>query len=197
MVWRNLPDHIWMRRLMNALAAVFSWKAYKMSYSGPFAFKLRPSNFSEPKVFRDLMKKATYFNIFFTYCGMIILSFAGLIDLDWGTQLYIMMIENLIISVIMICVGLWEVKECERTYLSDELSKKNKRFNVMSVLEDDSVPEFSKTKEHLLAETDKNNSIFITHKFDELIQDFGGRMCKSFNGIEFRDMEKVNDPREL
>ena len=56
MIWRNRPDHIWVRRLMNALAAVFSWKAYKLSYSALFAFKLRPATFTDPKVFRDMQR---------------------------------------------------------------------------------------------------------------------------------------------
>ena len=75
---------------MNGLAAVFSWKAYKLSYSALFAFKLRPATFTSPKVFRDMQRKATYFNIAFTYSGMILLAVVGMIDLDWGTQLYML-----------------------------------------------------------------------------------------------------------
>ena len=192
MKWRNLPKHIWVRRLMNGLSLVFTWKSYKLSYSGFYGFKLRPAVFSQPKVFRDLLRKGTYYHIAFVYAPMIILNLVGLIDLDWGTQLYIMMIENIIIAIIMISVGLWENKKCDTHYLSDDMNRQNKRqFNVMSALEDDSLPEFSKTKEHLLAETDKNNSIFLTHKFDELINDFGGRLCKSFNGFELTENERV------
>ena len=47
-----------------------------------------------------------------------------------------------------------------------------KGFNVMSVLEEESggMPEFQKTKDHLLKgmEVD-NNEMFVQHKFEELL----------------------------
>ncbi len=141
------------------------------------------------------MRKATYFNIVFTYAGLIALNCIALIDLDWGTQLYISAMENVIIAIVMIIVGLWEIRKCDKVYLNEEVyKKKNRRFNLMSGLEDEDVADMSKTKERLLAETDKN-SIFLNHKFEELIHDFGGRMCKSFGGFELTD--RVSDPREV
>ena len=123
MAWRNNEKHIWARRLMNVLAALFSWKAYKLSYCGFFGFRLRPATFSNPKVFRDLMRKAVYFNIVFTYMGVIILNVYGMIDLNWGRQMYIMMIENTFIAALMIVIGLWEAKKCDTTYLADPKPK--------------------------------------------------------------------------
>ena len=67
----------------------------------------------------------------------------------------------------------------------------------MSVLDDDSLPEFSKTKEMLLGDPEKQNSLFVTHKFHEIIHDFGGRMCKSFHGFAFKTQEKEEDPRQI
>ena len=38
--------------MMNVLGAV-SWKSYKLSYSGCWAYKLTPAHFSEPKRFHQ------------------------------------------------------------------------------------------------------------------------------------------------
>lgn len=35
---------------------------------------------------------------------------SGLVDLEWGTQLYITMIETLILSIFNIVAGAWELK---------------------------------------------------------------------------------------
>lgn len=197
--WRNHPDHIWARRLMNILGFLISWKAYKLAYSSNFAIRLTPAKFMNASNYRKYMKNMVIYNLVTTYGGVIILNFVGVIDFDWGTQLYIMMIENMVISVIMIGCLIWETKKCETDYIIDySRSKKSGKFNVMSVLDecdDDGGVEVSKTKEMLLAGNDKRNDIFITHKFEELVKDFGGRLARSFGGYDLLD--KVPDPRKV
>ena len=65
------------------------------------------------------------------------------------------------------------------------------KMNVMSALDDIDGPKFSNTREHLLSANEQNR-LFTERKFDELIEDFGERKCKSFNDLN-RDC--TEDPR--
>jgi hypothetical protein len=47
------------------------------------------------------------------------MNFVGLIDMDWGTQLYICFIENLIISLLLAGLGWWEQYMLRKKYLMD------------------------------------------------------------------------------
>lgn len=138
--------------------------------------------------------KALLFNAAFTSGPVVILCFVGLVDLSWGTQLYIQMIENFIIFTGMTIVCLWEQRMQQRSYLHDKKYEpiRPAGWKEMCVLEDD-MPEFSKTREQLLKQEEKH-SVFVEHKFDELIKMFKGRMCKSFRGL-IRDNEP--DPRQV
>ena len=135
-MWRERPENIWSRKLMNALGWVFSWKEYKLTYSGFWGYRIRPARFSSPGIYRHLQYQAYKCNIFLTYIGVIILCCVGLYDLDWTTQLYTMMIEMIVICLIMILLGYYEQKKQETDYLEDKKwtfgSGGAKGFNVMS-----------------------------------------------------------------
>ena len=137
--WRNRPSNIWARRLMNVLGLIGTWKSYKLSYSAFWGVRLSPAKFSEPKNFRDLQKRFLWINILSCYSLIIILNIYGLLDMDWGTQLYIQMIENILIFLCVIWGGLWEQKKQETDYLSDQKYGKmggRGKLNVMSALDE-------------------------------------------------------------
>jgi hypothetical protein len=54
------------------------------------------------------MFRTTLANIVVTYLPLIVLNLIGLAYMTWGTQLYIMMIENLILALIGIFLGGFE-----------------------------------------------------------------------------------------
>lgn len=198
-MWRERPENLWSRRLMNALGWVFSWKEYKLTYSGFWGYRIRPARFSAPEVYRALQKKAYFMNTGATYAPLFLVSVVGLIAEPWGTQLYIMCIELPIISIVMVALGWWETKKQESDYLEDKkwnlLPSGSKGFNVMCMLEDEGIPEFSKTKEALLKGIDiDNNEMFVQHKFEELLEQFGGRHAKSMIDLRW---DKEEDPRQV
>lgn len=94
--------------MMNILGIVASWYSYKLSYSGFYGFKLTPATFQNPGNFRNLQKLFLWVNIGTIYVPLILVNLLGIMDMPWGTQLYIQMIENIIIFLIMIWAGLWE-----------------------------------------------------------------------------------------
>ena len=66
-------------------------------------------------------------------------------------------------------------------------------MDVMSVLDDEDLPEFTKTREHLLSQAEINK-LFVERKFEELIELFGGRHAKSFYDL---NRDTVADPRQV
>ena len=53
-MWRERPENIWSRKLMNYLGAIFSWKEYKLTYSGFWGYRIRPARFSSPGNYRNI-----------------------------------------------------------------------------------------------------------------------------------------------
>jgi hypothetical protein len=90
------------------LGSTVSWKFYKLLYSHFFGIKITSFRFSEPVKVEQLMFRTTLANIVVTYLPLIVLNLIGLAYMTWGTQLYIMMIENLILALIGIFLGGFE-----------------------------------------------------------------------------------------
>ena len=44
-MWRVRPENLFSRKLMNVLGWVFSWKEYKLTYSGFWGYRIRPARF--------------------------------------------------------------------------------------------------------------------------------------------------------
>lgn len=181
MNWRNRRAHIWARRLMNWSAVIGSWKSYKLSYSAFWGFKLSPAKFQKPENYRSLQKKFMWVNIISVYALIIICNCVGLYAMQWGTQLYIQMLENILIFMFVIWATMWEQSKQKTLYLADQKYNplKGGKLNVMSVLDEQDMPEFSKTREHLLNQNDFGK-LFVEKKFTELVEVFGNRTCMSF-----------------
>ena len=99
----------------------------------------------------------------------------------------------------MMIAGFWEQNMQKIEYLEDRkwdmFAGGSKGFNVMSILEDEEMPEFQKTKEALLKGIElDNNEMFVQHKFEELLEQFGGRHAKSMVSLRWDNEE---DPRQV
>ena len=81
-LWRERQENLWPRKLMNALGWVFSWKEYKLTYSGFWGYRIRPARFSAPEVYRALQKKAYFMNAAVTYAPLTLLSLIDLKVID-------------------------------------------------------------------------------------------------------------------
>ena len=79
---------------------------------------------------------------------MILLNLIGLFTIGWGTQLYIQILENIIIFATLIWAGTWEQKKQESEFLAD--NKFKPRLDMMAEIEESERDQFTKTKEELL-----------------------------------------------
>ena len=129
---------------MNIAGLVGNWKAYKLCYSAFWGVKLTPARFSNAKAYRQMQKRFLWVSFGTVYAPVILINLIGLIDMSWGTQLYIQMVENVIIFALVTWASFWEQKKQETDYLADinYLTLKGGKMNVMSVLDEEDLPEF-------------------------------------------------------
>jgi len=141
--WRSRPAHNWAKWVISIGGIIGSWKTHKLSYSAFWGFfRLTPAPFSDPGAFRALQKKFLQINMIGCYAIVLLINLVGLFDMNWGTQLYIQVLENIIIFGLLIWASLWEQGKCEAVYLNDNKFKKGK-LNMMSALSDDEMNQFS------------------------------------------------------
>lgn len=166
--------------VMIIFGTVLNWRYYKLLYSHFWGYKLKASSFSNPEEFKKLNKYFLLANIVLVYVPLIAIDIYGLIDLDWGTQLYICMIETLILSLCGIGLGIYELLKMSG-FIAADMNKKDtigKALEVMSGFEDPNAYD-SMTKDNLLKKCHPLSHEFLERKFEELLEEFGSRHCKS------------------
>lgn len=82
----------------------------RMFYSRFFGLDHFSANFSNLGKFLNWFMCFSVFNIFFVLIPIILVDIFGMIALGWGSQLFIMLLESLILSIIMIIFTLIEFK---------------------------------------------------------------------------------------
>ena len=80
---------------------VISWRFIKLFYSHFLGTRIKAAEFTNPWEYERSQKWAMYGSFGFYYLPMFVLCLIGLLDLKWGSQLYIIMIENIIFAVLM------------------------------------------------------------------------------------------------
>lgn len=170
---------------------MFNWRFYKLLYSHFWGYQVKTSLFANPDMYVKLNKVWLIFNCLATYLPLIIFDIVGLADLDWGNQLYISLIETLVLSIVMAGVGIYEVCMVKGYLAKDGSSKENmeRAMKVMSGFDDEN----DMTKDKLLKKQ-KFATAYIDRKLDELVKMFGKRRCKS---EEVFGSTKESDPRQI
>lgn len=108
---------------------------------------------------------------------------SGLVDLEWGTQLYITMIETLILSIFNIVAGAWELKNL--VVILDEveegMAKMPRPYYNAESIDDLSKEQKENLLKGLMSKVKNNKALFLNNKLDDLIASFGDRRCKSMD----------------
>jgi len=108
---------------------------------------------------------------------------SGLVDLEWGTQLYITMIETLILSIFNIIAGAWELKNL--VVILDEveegMAKMPRPYYNGESIDDLSKEQKENLLKGLMSKVKNNKALFLNNKLDDLIASFGDRRCKSMD----------------
>jgi hypothetical protein len=189
-------SHRYFSYIIFAMTAAVNFKFNKAYYSFFYDMKMFQSQFTQAKYYRKMM---TWFQIAFIICidlSLICIDITGLTKIESGNQLFITMIETLILSILSIILGsieLWKLKEILK-YTEEE--RKNKKRKVIETDSDNSSSDldkkFDKEKMRdrremmgkLLARVKGYKNSLLNNKLDELLNEFGDRRCKSMIDLQ-------------
>jgi hypothetical protein len=104
------------------MSSVFSFKIIRLFISGFLGSNLFKANFDNIEKFLRPMNFTSVFNIFFTCIPLILTDFVGLALLNWGTQLYISLIETLLITLVILFVSICEFRQMKQLVIDDDES---------------------------------------------------------------------------
>jgi len=127
---------------------------------------------------------------------LICISITGLVQSEWGTQLYIAFIETLVLSLVNIGLSSYELYKLP-DYLKYTEQEKKQNFAVSSGYDGEDLDREAREKmmKGLINKVKGNKDIFLNNKLDELLNQFGDRKCKSM--IELgTGWDKEEDPRK-
>ena len=97
--------------MRNLLAWVISWKAQKLLYSKFFGVKTKEFVFKVDSPAIPLMLRAQRAHSLLTWLLLIPVNLWVLVyQINWGTQMFIMLLENIILSIVFVALGLYEHK---------------------------------------------------------------------------------------
>lgn len=99
------------------LAWVVTWKAQKLLYSKFFGVKTNDFYFRNPVPAQTLFYRAHLLNTALTWSLLILVNLWTLLNqVTWGSQMYIMLVENIILSFVYIGLGFYEHKRMLRFF---------------------------------------------------------------------------------
>jgi hypothetical protein len=201
MVWKDerFIAHKNGHKCMSLLTAVFTatlgFKFNKLYYS--FFYDLSPfkAHFSRAKYYRKFL---TWYQIVWLICidlCLICIDITGLTKVEnpWSgapwNQLYVTMIETLVLSLFSIILGCIELWKLKIILGYTEEKKKEKRFrnddsessseNLDKKFDKNKMKERREMMSKLLKQVKHNKLLFLNNKLDELLTAFGDRRCKS------------------
>ena len=88
-------------KVISCLGTYISWGFYKLLYSHFYGYSIKTTDFEDSKKYQAIMWKYTLLTICAVYAPLFLLNFICLLTITWGNQLYIELIENMIIAVLM------------------------------------------------------------------------------------------------
>jgi len=118
---------------------------------------------------------------------LICISIPGLIEIEWGNQLYITMVETCTLSIINIILGSWELYKLADylKYTTTSEKKWNTSMRVQSGYDSDDEPHSmdrqgrERTMRRLIHQVKHNKETHLNNRLDDLVNEFGRRQYKS------------------
>lgn len=184
--------------LITVLSLLSVFKLNKLYYSHFYSFSVFKARWSDVKFYRKMMMWFCIAHFITIDLFLICIDVTGLMHIEWGNQIYITMIETLVLSLAGIALGAYELFRLKEYLAYTEEGKKKGMFRVQGGMEDDLMDkdERAHMMKGLLAKVRKNQNLFLNNKLDELLDEFGDRKCKSMINLE-TGWPKEEDPRQI
>lgn len=182
---------------ISSLTFLLCFKLNKLYYSHFYMFDMFKARWTDHKFYRKMMTWYCIVWMITVDLFLICIDITGLFTLEWGNQLYITMIETLVLSLLGIFLGSYELYRLKDMLKYSE-SQKTGPLGVSSGVPDDFLDKDSREKmiKDLLAKVKDNKDIFLNNKLDELLDMFGDRRCKSMIELS-TGWPLEEDPRKI
>ena len=191
------------------MSACINYKFNKMFYSFFYDMRQFQAFFSRAKYYRKLQ---TWYSIVYLICidlTLICIDITALTQIEQGNQLFITIVETLVLSILSIILGSCELWMLKKVLKYTEPSKDKSQLKLGGGIGSDSEDESNLDKKYdkgkmaerrklmgdLLRQVKHNKQLFLNNKLDELIHAFGDRRCKSMMDLG-TGMELEDDPQE-
>jgi hypothetical protein len=181
---------------ISAFTILSNWKFNKLYYSHFYNYAMFQATWTNTKDYRNMVNWYGIVHMITVDLFLICIAITGLITIEWGNQLFITMIETLVLSLINIGLSSYELYKLPE-YLKYTEQEKKQNFAVSSGYDGDLDRDArEKMMKGLINKVKGNKDIFLNNKLDELLNQFGDRRCKSM--IELgTGWDKEEDPRKV
>jgi len=105
----------------------------RLYYSNLFGFECFRAEYTSPGKFQKYIIIFSIVHILSSNCPILAVDVVGMIYLKWGTQLYITMIETLILALLMVIMGSVELSKL-KDYIDDDDIPPYRAVNADSVM---------------------------------------------------------------
>lgn len=113
------------------------FKMNKLYYSHFYGFSVFKARWTDVKFYRKMMMWFCIAHFITIDLFLICIDVTGLLHLEWGNQLYITMIETLVLSLLGIGLGAWELYALKDILAYTEEGRKKGMFRVQGGMDDD------------------------------------------------------------
>lgn len=90
-------------------SGTLSWKINKLYYSRLYSQSVYTAYWTRAKDYRNFVYYYTLVNMVFVDLFLVCIGIPGLIEIHWGNQLYITLIETVTLSIINIALSAYEL----------------------------------------------------------------------------------------
>lgn len=153
---------------ISSMTLIFSYKFNKLYYSHFYMYGAFKAQWTDEKYYRKMQTWYSIVHMITVDLFLICIDVTGIINGEWGNQLYITQIETLVLSLISIGLGSYELYKL-KDYLAYNGSKRTKVYSGLDdedMLDKDSREQMLKD---LLRKVKGNKDTFLNNKLDELL----------------------------
>ncbi len=165
------------------------FKMSKLLYSHFFMFDMFKARWTRATYFRETMLKWQLVYVFVVDLSVVAVSAWGLYTIPWSNQLFICMMESILLALLLITVEVIEKCHIKRIFMYTELTLQVKSAEDMQKFK------LRKLKNKVRGQLGKQNT-FRVKKMEELLRLFGERRCKSCSELRDADFEQQEDERQ-
>jgi hypothetical protein len=173
----------------------------KLFYSRLYSSDAFSARWEKANKLRKYQQAATIIFLIFVDLILICIDITGFLQIGWGNQLFITMIETMVLSLLSFILGAYELSQQKTILLYTELTKREKMLIKLKQKADKQAEDNLKILDKknigdMVKKVKSNKSRFLNNKLDELMGYFDDIGSRSMFNL-YQNEDNVKDDREL